>query len=287
MKKTLLVLSLGLLSLGAVAQNYLPLWDSRHPKPGDNRLTGPEAVSPEGHRSNITDPGIYIYLPAEKTGRKKTPAVVICPGGGYGIVAIEHEGHAYARFLAANGIAGVVLKYRLPNGVHQIPGDDARRALQLVRDSARRWNIDPGNVGISGFSAGGHLAASVATHPGKPKDAPAFQILFYPVVTFADSTIRHAGSRWGLTGGDARLDDWYSPERNVTRRTPRALIFVSDDDTGVLPANSYMLRDSLLAQGIPARVVNFPNGGHGWGFSDWFGGLPQVKREILEFLGRP
>lgn len=286
MKKTIFLLICSICALAASGQSYRPLWDGSHPMPGDNRITGPETTA-EGHVSNITDPGIYVYLPADSVRRgKKTPAVVICPGGGYGIVAIELEGHAYARFLSANGIAGIVLKYRLPNGVHNVPGDDARRALQIVRDSARRWNINPHQVGISGFSAGGHLAASVAAHPGRPKNAPAFQILFYPVITFADSTVRHDGSRWSLTRGDTQLDNYYSPERNVTHQTPPTLIFVSDDDTGVLPVNSYMLHDSLRSHNIPARTVNFPKGGHGWGFHETFDHLPEVKREILEFIHR-
>lgn len=290
--KKILLLILSILSFSANAQRYLPLWNPAQPAPDDNRITTPETTHPNGNISNITQPGIHVYLPSSpknadsshRPPERQTPAVLICPGGGYGVVAIQHEGHAYAQFLAAHGIAGIVLKYRLPNGIHTVPLTDARRAMEIIRDSARKWHIDPREIGVSGFSAGGHLASTLSAHPGKTALRPAFQILFYPVVTFTDSTIRHTGSRWGLTGGNPSFDSYYSAERNVCKQTPPALIFVSDDDTGVLPANSYNLRDSLLIQGVPARVVSFPYGGHGWGFSDRFDRLPQVKRQTLEFI---
>lgn len=271
-------------AVASAQQNYktLLLWNSSTPAPDDNRITAPETLDSEGRAARVTRPEIYVYLPRQTTGQ--TPAVLICPGGGYGIVATEHEGHDYARFLAENGVAGIVLKYRLPNGVHTVPLTDARRAMEIVHDSARRWNIDRQRIGVSGFSAGGHLASTLAAHPAKPNLRPAYQILFYPVITFIDSNIRHDGSRMGLTGGDPALDDYYSAERNVDKHSPPALFFVNEDDAGVPSANSYLLRDSMLLHGIPARVVSFPYGGHGWGFGSGFDCLPEVKREVLEFI---
>ena len=155
---------------------------------------------PEGPRTNNGDPEdqakVWVYLPdANKaTGR----AVVCCPGGGYQHLAMQHEGHDWAPFFTGQGIALIVVKYRMPHGHYTVPQEDADQAMRLVRSHAKEWNINPNDVGIMGFSAGGHLASTVATH-SKGDAAPNFQILFYPVVSMEQGTT-HKGSRNNLLG---------------------------------------------------------------------------------------
>lgn len=256
----------------------LNLWSDMAPK-FQSILTTAESVQPEtGHVLNSQTGQITVFLPAKEknTGR----SVLICPGGGYGIIAIEHEGYAFARFLAENGIAGIVLRYRIPMGVHQIPLEDAQRALVLVRQRAQEWGLNPRKVGVMGFSAGGHLASTLSVRAD-----PDFSILFYPVVSMSD-TFTHAGSRESLTGGDTSLYRYYSNELQVTPATPAALLFHSSDDTGVPIENSQAYRDALLKVGVAAELVVYPTGGHGWGFADWFESKEDMKHRLLEWINK-
>ena len=142
---------------------------------------------------------LTAYLPEHPTGR----AIVDCPGGGYVHLALDHEGHQWASYFNEQGIAYFVLKYRMPKGDRNLPLDDAYNAIKTVRDSARVWSVNPNDVGIMGFSAGGHLASSVSTH-AKWELRPNFSILFYPVITFGNGT--HLGSRNNFLG-DGKDDD--------------------------------------------------------------------------------
>ena len=178
---------------------------------------------------------VYVSLPKpdKATGR----CVVICPGGGYTHLAMNHEGRDWAPFFNNIGIATVVLKYRMPHGVHQVPLEDAEEAMRLVRRNAKAWNINPEQVGIMGSSAGGYLASTVATHL-RGDAAANFQILFYPVITM-DPSFTHMGSHDNLLGSGSKkkLEREYSNDLQVSRVTPRAFIVLSDDDHVVLPAN--------------------------------------------------
>lgn len=214
-------------------------------------------------------PSVRVFLPAREvsTGR----VIVACPGGGYGGLAYHHEGYDWAPYFNKQGIALVVLKYRMPKGGHrEVPISDAEEALKMVRDSAAVWNLNPNDVGIMGSSAGGHLASTVATH-ASPEIRPDFQILFYPVITM-DPSYTHIGSHHNLLGKDAsvELEEQYSNEKQVTKDTPRAFIAYSDDDKTVPPANGVNYYLALHKEGVPAALYVYPSGGHGWGIRESF-----------------
>ncbi len=221
------------------------------------------------HNGNPTDTAkVTVFLPDEKrnTGR----AVVVCPGGGYGHLALQHEGTDWASFFNQQGIALIVLKYRMPRGNHLVPISDAEEAMRLVRRNAVAWHIDPGQVGIMGFSAGGHLASTIATH-AKGDAKPNFQILFYPVITM-DPAFTHRGSHDNLLGKKPKkkLERTYSNEWQVTRVTPRAYIALSDDDNVVQPVNGVNYYLECYRRDVAASLHVYPTGGHGWGYRDSF-----------------
>ena len=217
--------------------------------------------------ADVQNPMLYVYLPEKSKAAGR--AVVICPGGGYARLAIEKEGHAVARWMNGQGIAAVVLKYRMPNGHHEIPLKDAQTALETVRTKAAEWGIDPGKVGIMGFSAGGHLAATASTHFTSEKNRPDFSVLIYPVITM-DETFTHRGSREHLIGKGYKADlvQRYSNEKQVTAQTPVTFLALSDDDKAVPPANGVGYYLALRACGVPGELHVYPTGGHGWGGFD-------------------
>ena len=211
---------------------------------------------------------IKVYLPDAKraTGR----AVVICPGGGYALLAMEHEGTQWAPFFNNMGIAAIVLHYRMPNGNVKVPISDAEEAMRIVRRNAKNWHINASDVGIMGFSAGGHLASTIATQ-SKADAKPNFQILFYPVITMMQG-YTHQGSHDNLLGKDAHKKDEqkYCSDLQVTRVTPRACLLLSDDDHTVMPINSVNYYAELYRHDVPASLYIFPTGGHGWGMNTSF-----------------
>ena len=213
---------------------------------------------------------ITVYLPsAEAAARAEGRAIVDCPGGGYTHLAMQHEGHDWAEYYNKQGIAFVVLKYRMPKGDRNIPLSDAYQAIRTVRDSAKVWNINPRNVGIQGFSAGGHLASAVSTHA--PMDArPNFTILFYPVISMVEKD-SHKGSCVGFLGDgrtDEKLQKEWSSNRAVHRHlTPPAILFLTNDDTVVPPAtNGAAYYTSMRKAGNDCSLFCYPTGGHGFGF---------------------
>ena len=227
----------------------------------------PNASSDEKDKAELT-----VYLPDEKnaTGR----AVVCCPGGGYTHLAMDHEGHQWATFFNNQGIALIVLKYRMPHGNRMIPVSDAEEAMKTVRRHASEWHINPADVGIMGFSAGGHLASTIATH-ATGDAAPNFQILFYPVITM-DLGFTHKGSHdnflgEGLSKKELRkLEADYSNDLQVNRTTPRAFLALSDDDKVVPAANGFNYYEQLYKHDVPASIHIYPTGGHGWGYRESF-----------------
>jgi acetyl esterase/lipase len=206
-------------------------------------------------------------------------AVVICPGGGYGFLAMDHEGHQVARWLNSLGVAGFILKYRhRGNGFgHPAPLQDAQRAIATVRSRAAEWGVEPDRIGILGFSAGGHLASTAGTHfhKGKP-DAPDpldrvscrpdFMILVYPVISFTEP-FTHRGSMRNLLGKDPdpRLVESLSNERQVTPETPPTFLVHSNEDRGVPPENSVAFYLALRKAKVPAELHVYAKGGHGFG----------------------
>ena len=227
----------------------------------------------------VTDPTLTVFLPpAEKaTGT----AVLICPGGGYGVLAFDHEGFAIARWLNSNGIAGIILKYRLPSDMIMKdksvgPLQDAQEAMRIIRRNASQWKINSHRIGVIGFSAGGHLASTLSTHFAEKvyevKDTtsarPDFSLLIYPVVTF-DSTFTHAGTRQNLIGDKPSeyTIRYFSNEYRITRNTPPAFLVHSADDKVVPVKNSIVYFEGLVRNNIQAEMHIFQKGGHGYGLA--------------------
>jgi acetyl esterase/lipase len=256
-----------------------------------------------GHVRNVHTPAISVYLPPRD--RATGACVVICPGGGYGVLAMEHEGTEIAAWLNRIGVAGVILKYRHRPYRHPVPLMDAQRALRTVRYRAKEWGIDPGRIGIMGFSAGGHLASTAGTHfgPGDPSaedpidrvsDRPDIMILVYPVVSFTED-FTHRGSRRNLLGDnpDPKLVENLSNERQVTEQTPPTFLVHATDDRAVPPENSIHFYLALRAAKVPAEMHIYEKGGHGFGMradrcvaagdwprrcADWLEGRGFLKR---------
>ena len=267
-----LALTLGLISEArsdVASLSTIPLWPQGAPE--ENGLTGEE--TPGGCIGNISTATLTIHLPAPEIATGI--AVIIIPGGGYGVVCTDTEGRQIAEKLTSKGIAGIVLKYRLPNQHHKIPASDARRAIQTVRHNASKWKIDSTRVGVWGFSAGGHLASTVSTSftPGVPdaKDLirrqssrPDFSILFYPVISM-ESGVTHQGLRNNLLGPNAPADLVlkYSNEKQVSKQTPPTFLLHAADDKVVSIKNTLRYYQALIEREIPALLVAFETGGHG------------------------
>ena len=229
---------------------------------------------------------LTVYLPDAKkaTGR----AVVCCPGGGYSHLAMDHEGHQWAAFFNNQGIALIVVKYRMPHGNYKIPISDAEEAMKTVRRNAVEWHIDRNNVGIMGFSAGGHLASTIATH-SKADAAPNFQILFYPAITM-DPAFTHKGSHDNFLGKDRskkemkKLEHEYSNDIQVNRTTPRVFLALSDDDHAVPASNGFNYYSECYRHDVPASIHIYPTGGHGWGYRESFAFHYQMVFELKAWL---
>ncbi len=232
-------------------------------------------------------------------------AVVICPGGGYGFLAVDHEGKQVAEFLNTLGVTAIMLKYRLaPRYHHPAPMQDVQRAIRSVRAKAEELKIDPKRIGVMGFSAGGHLASTAATHfdggndkgdaIDKQSSRPDFAILCYPVITFTDPTT-HSGSRRNLLGEkpDPELVKFYSTETQITDKTPPTFLFHTNEDTGVPPENSILFYVGLRKAKVPAELHIYEKGAHGVGLaskdpvlSTWSGRLADWLK-VRGYLNKP
>jgi len=213
---------------------------------------------------------ITVHRPTKSNGT----AIVICPGGGYGTLVKEPEGHGIAAWLNKHEIIGVVLEYRLPAGRPLVPLLDAQRAIRTVRSRAKEWDLNPARIGIMGFSAGGHLATSAATHFDDGDSAateavdrascrPDFVIAVYPVVIMDERT--HKGCMNNLFGKDPspQMIERFSNEKQVTARTPPTFLAHAVDDKAVPPEHSRAFHAALVAQKVPAQYLELPSGGHG------------------------
>jgi acetyl esterase/lipase len=242
-------------------------------------------------------PDISVFLPTKKS--RTGEAVVICPGGGYRKLAYDWEGEDIAKFWNAKGVTAIVLKYRLPASEaqvekHKSPLMDAQRAMRLVRYHAGEWGIDPGKVGIMGFSAGGHLASSLSVHfdsgnisAADPVERmscrPDFSVLVYPVITFTGE-LQHSGSRRNLVGEDPELMEYYSSHLYITGDTPPAILIHSSDDRSVPVENSILYYQALVRQGVPAEMHIYPYGGHGYSLAVGKGHLAGWPERVHEWL---
>lgn len=255
------------------------VWPEKIPGAVNDADYWPKPSEEERCISNISDPEMEVFLPAK--GKSTGAAVLIFPGGGYGVVCLHHEGYDLARWFAERGVAGIVLKYRLPSD--EIMEDksvgslqDAQEAMRIIRRNATNWNIDTEQVGVMGFSAGGHLASTLSTHYDEQvyntedefSARPDFSILIYPVISF-DSTITHMGSRVNLIGNNpgARLVKHFSNELQVNENTPPAFLVHSTDDKAVPVMNSIRYFEALQQNKVPAELHIYEQGGHGYGMA--------------------
>ena len=249
--------------------------------PNNNELTNSGQNHNNEWVSDVTTPTLTVYPASHPNGM----AIIMCPGGGYGGLAMKHEGHDMAPWFNTQGITYAVLKYRMPNGHHEVPLSDAEQAIRMVREHAAEWGVNPQRVGIMGASAGGHLAASLATLYSGDKTRPDFQILFYPVISMQKG-VTHGGSRKNLIGENPsqELEQKYSLERQVSPRTPQAFIMLSSDDDAVPPINGIGYFLALRDHKVPASLHAYPTGGHGWGFRDNFTYKRQWTEELEKWL---
>lgn len=250
--------------------------------PESNGLDNKEYLEKNPTKIQTDEAAYFVYLPK---GKATGQAVLILPGGGYARTAMDHEGHQVAKWLNENGIAAVVLRYRMPNHHHEIPLLDAQRTYALMRENAAKWGFDPNKIGVMGFSAGGHLASTVSTHFTTAEQRPAFSILFYPVITMLEGAL-HRGSRANLLG-DAptkELIDRYSNQKRVTAQTPPTILILADDDTSVPPSNSIDYYSALHANGVATEMHIYPNGRHGFGFKESFPYQSEMRATLLRWL---
>lgn len=285
--RKIILMSFLFISTMLLAQKPVELLLWPNGAPNSNGLTGTEEDLNGGRVANVVNPSITVYRAEKPNGM----AIIMCPGGGYARLAMNHEGHDMASWFTTQGITYVVLKYRMPNGNYEVPLSDAEQAIRLVRDHAAEWGINPQRVGIMGASAGGHLAASLASLYSSDKTRPDFQILFYPVISMLKG-VTHGGSRQNLIGENPsqELEQKYSLERQVSPRSPQAFIMLSSDDGAVPPINGIGYFLALRDQKVPASLHVYPTGGHGWGFRDnftykrqWTGELEKWLRDGLVF----
>ncbi len=267
------LLLIALLFAPAKAQEIIELYNENILK---SEFDSTYTKNPGGLITKVISPTIEMYLPTANDSL--CPAVIICPGGGYSVIVYEGEGISTAKKMAANGIAAFVLKYRLPGSSSDdnknLPLKDAQQAIKVVRENASKWNISPVKIGIMGFSAGGHLASTLATHyrpiidnPKNTSLRPDFQILVYPVISMLDS-LTHLGSRNQLLGENPSPEDInnFSSELQVDCNTPPAYITHATDDLVVDVDNSIFYFEQLRHHKVPVEMHIYQEGNHGFIF---------------------
>jgi acetyl esterase/lipase len=268
-----------LITIQLKAQTIIPLYADKIP----NSKSAPnteKTVNENGIDivSNITVPTLSIFLPTKE--KANGTAVIICPGGGYWINALSHEGTDVAKRFAELGIAAFVVKYRIPNQLTMVnpeigPLQDAQQAILTVRKRAAEWNVNLNKIGIMGFSAGGHLASTAGTHfttntlNSEGNLRPDFMILIYPVISFKDN-VGHIGSRDQLIGKNPSKEkiDLYSNELQVNAKTPPTFLVHASDDDAVKSENSILFYQALLKNKVPAELHIYQSGGHGFGMNN-------------------
>lgn len=278
-----------MVSILATAQQKdpIPLYTGAIPNSKPAPADYKEEVRPDGLIDKVVTPTLLPYFPEK--GKANGAAVIICPGGGYAVLAYNHEGKDVAKRFAENGVTAFVLKYRLPSDkIMQDrsigPLQDAQRALQLVHENAAKWGIDPAKIGILGFSAGGHLAATATTHYNTPvipvtdslSIKPDFSILVYPVISMGEFT--HQGSKEFLIGKNPTQQtvDAFSNEKQVKPDMCPAFIVHSQDDAVVPIQNALLFYEAMTENKVKGVLDTYQSGGHGYGTNnkttteDWF-----------------
>ena len=281
MKKLFLSLALFGSMLAAMAQQPksfdIDMWPNGLPN-----SNGIDKTQPYDAEKRNFKPSIRVYLPEDSV--KTDMAVLVIPGGGYRVLSLGDEGYNWANEFVPQGIATIVLSYRMPMGHKEVPMSDATEAIRLIRENAEKWGINPKKVGVLGSSAGGHLASTICTH--NPEETrPNFQILFYPVISM-DMSYTHADSHNCFVGENAtkEMEDLYSNQLQVTAQTPPACIIVADDDFLVPPRNSAEYYLALKKAGVKANIHAYPSGGHGFGCGHRFQYHEQMMADLKAFL---
>lgn len=231
----------------------------------DNGLTGPEKMPANGNLGNVSKLArLDLYFPKKPNGQM----VVVCPGGGYSILSTYNEGLYVADWFLSKGITVCVVKYRLPNFNHTVPYADVANAFRYCRANAESWGVK--QIGVIGFSAGGHLAATASNLWTDAITRPDFSILIYPVITLTPGTTHH-GTHKNLLGEKNMVKekylDRYSLEKQACRFTPPTFLALSSDDATVPVENSLRYYNKLVDVAVPVEMHIWPTGGHGWGFS--------------------
>ena len=282
MKLNFTLILLAILTGPVVAQEVVPIYSGPIPgaKPTPSTYQELAVNGNDGviRVSKVSVPTVTVYLPEK--GKATGTAVLICPGGGYGILAINHEGDQVAKEFNKIGVAAFVLKYRLPDD--QImkdksigPLQDAQQAMYLLQKNAKQWNINPDKIGVMGFSAGGHLASTLSVRYNTLKIAdqtaiirPAFSMLIYPVISL--STYPHLGTSNNLLGKAASEEQkaYFSNEKHIDAQTPTAFIVHAADDGGVAVQNSLLYAQALVEHKVPVELHVYQNGGHGFGLNN-------------------
>ncbi|WP_443936787.1 alpha/beta hydrolase [Pedobacter sp. MW01-1-1] len=287
--KLFILWGLAVQSFAMLAQERIPLYAAEIPLAKKLTVSVQDEFS-KGVYSRVISPSVEIYLPTKE--KATGTAVLICPGGGYSVLVYDGEGVATAKLLAKNGIASFVLKYRLPNDSLQMdkskaPLQDAQQAMFLIRKMAAKWNINPNKIGIMGFSAGGHVAASLATHYEEPliptggiSLRPDFHVLVYPVISMQDA-LTHDGSRRQLLGAEPSKEaiDYFSNEKWVNSDTPIAYLTHTTDDTVVDVDNSMVYFEQLRKNSVQVAMHIYPKGNHGFIF-----GHPSWTEPLFDWL---
>lgn len=276
-------------------QTVLPLYEEKiH---SNLRSLHEETDLGDGIITGVANPRLLVFTPVKSDVNK--PAVIICPGGAYAKLSMKNEGSEIAGKLNELGVTAFVLKYRLPNDLfmenkEMVPLQDAQRAIQLVREKAKEFNVDPDNIGIMGFSAGGHLASTAGTHfdkaiiPNEEKISlrPDFMVLIYPVISFDGSVSAHKESVQNLigTGKNQELVHLFSNELQVTPETPPTFLVHAADDNLVPVTNSTCFHQALIRHKVSAEIHIYEKGGHGFGLHNgtaddrWFDRLVKWMR---------
>lgn len=262
--------------LAMIASTFLTATTADAQQPVERLWPGDVPLAKGTTDQDIPTLTVYLADPARAVGT----AVIVCPGGGYARLAIDHEGHQVARWLNDLGVTAFVLKYRhTARYGHPVPLTDAKRAMRLVRSRAAEWKFAPNRIGILGFSAGGHLASTLATKFDvgqadssdpieKVSSRPDFVVLGYPVITM-QTELGHAGSRRNLLGENPSMDlvNQLSNELHVTSATPPTFLFHTTEDTGVPPENSIFFYMALRKAKVPAELHIYERGAHGVGLA--------------------
>jgi len=298
--KLIIILSLfTMVTVSLKAQEVIPLYDGAIPGAKNSAtyieetVKGTDGIS---RVSKVVTPTLTVFSPS--ADKANGTAVIICPGGGYGILAIDHEGYNVAKRFSEIGVTAFVLKYRLPSDEIMVDKtyallQDAEQAIYLVRKNAKKYRIKSNKIGIMGFSAGGHLASTLLAHYNDIKitDAekinlrPDFAALIYPVISFEQSV--HTGTMKNLLGPNPgeQLKHYFSADQNVNKKTPPTFLVHAKDDKSVPVANSILLNDALKSKDVKTEIYLYEQGGHGFGLKnktsdvDWFNLLAEwLKR---------